>query len=253
MGCVSIAAAGVVTAALLARPVAAGTLQYPLGQQDFMDGAHPVFTTDIKAAGAGEPAPFDGSQFGDDRTRALGEFSYTHGFFFSGPAPVSATLTVGILDVDSFPGDKRPTMRYFLDGVEQPGDAFTHISNPDSNSSAEVVTVSVPLHMLSDGLLDVTFEAKRSRKQRSFRGAGNAIAPDFSVLSLTFDDVTGPNDEGTNGPDDGNNGPIPKPNGPDNGGGGGNHAVPLPPAVIPGAVVLATLMGGRVLRRIRRP
>src|SRR4051812_38451444 len=83
----------------------AGSTTLQLGQQDFANGTTRVYEWQVRAAGKGEPFPFDGTVFGDDRTGAFGSLSYTH--TFSPPAVLahgavirSATLTIGIVDVD---------------------------------------------------------------------------------------------------------------------------------------------------------
>ena len=57
------------------------------GQQDFADGTTQVYERQVRAAGKGEPFPFDGSVFGDDRTGSLGSVSYA--FLLSGSKVVA--------------------------------------------------------------------------------------------------------------------------------------------------------------------
>src|SRR5580765_98281 len=81
-----LAALGVAAVAVagLCRPEAAraglASFQFPLGQQDFAGDNTSVFDGQIHTAGAGEPYPFDGSVFGDDRSGKLGSLEFTQPF-----------------------------------------------------------------------------------------------------------------------------------------------------------------------------
>ena len=73
--------AGAIAALLgLGRPAMAGSVQFQLGDQDFADGAAPVFSSQIRAAGAGEAYPFDGTIFGNDTVRGAGRVRL-HAYF----------------------------------------------------------------------------------------------------------------------------------------------------------------------------
>src|SRR5918992_6139443 len=112
MACTLLAAAagvGIVAGA----PAAArgGFVVSQVGDQDFEDRQSPVPVWQTRLLGAGEPAPFDGSVFGDDRTPgALGSIEYVHRFDLNGNAAVGAELTVGLIDHDSPQGDRRNTV-----------------------------------------------------------------------------------------------------------------------------------------------
>jgi hypothetical protein len=69
----------------------------PARRAGLADGKTPVFSKEIRAAGAGEAFPFDGTIFGNDvRSAGLGAFDYSHRFDLAGgAAPVAATLTLG--------------------------------------------------------------------------------------------------------------------------------------------------------------
>src|SRR5687767_13464328 len=97
----------------------AGTVQFQLGQQDFADGTAPVLSAHIRAAGAGEQFPFDGTIFGNDLQQSLGSFDYAHGFDLRGARPLSATLTLGLIDVDSPATSPLETIGVQFDGVAQ--------------------------------------------------------------------------------------------------------------------------------------
>jgi hypothetical protein len=208
------------TAAALSVATAAnaGTVRFTLGQQDFADGRAPVFSEEIRQAGVGEAYPFDGTIFGNDLKANLGAFDYTHSIpLVGGGVPVSATLTVGLIDVDSTPDHPLETVAVSFDGITQPGDKFVGISASNSKSSVEVIDIAVPIELLADGELHVNFAAIRA----GYGSAGNAIEPDFSTLTVeTTDSIVLP--------------PEPNP-------GPGPHAVPLPPVLMPTGIMLAGL------------
>ena len=270
LACVAVAAG----ATLLAGPSALGGLvTHRLGEQDFAHGAGPVLVDDARSAGGNEAFPFDGTVFGDDRARKFGTVRFAYAFKPSA-VPADGTLVLGLIGLDSAPGSPA-TVRLYLDGIEQPNDAFAGASSPLFRSSASVVSVPVDGDLLSDGALEVTVKAFR----RSPGYPGNAIEADFSTLSL-FDLSTPPGNGtgsgnggggtpggggvpgdggaggGTTDPDGGNNGnpnpgqggnpgPVPGHGVGDGGSGGGGsanpppHAVPLPPAALAGALGLA--------------
>src|SRR5688500_12098321 len=82
-----------------------GAVQFQLGEQDFPDGETPVYSAEIRDAGRGDSFPFDGTFFGHDlKSSGLGTFEYEHALDLGGRTPLSAKLTVGLIDVDSPPG-----------------------------------------------------------------------------------------------------------------------------------------------------
>lgn len=281
-GRVSFCRAAVIAAAAVAAvthsPAArGGVVVHRLGEQDFAHGAGPVLVEAAAAAGANEAYPFDGTVFGDDRTRKFGRLGFTYAF--RPPAvPADAALTLGLLGLDSPPGAE-PTVRVYFDGVEQPNAPFAGASSPRYRSSASVVTVPVAAALLADGELTVTVKAFR----RSPGYPGNAIEADFAELALV-DSITPPGSTpgggepgnggepgdggepgsggqpgqgGEPGGGGGQNGPKPNPGPIPGGNGGGNgggtpppHAVPLPPAVWAGGLGLAiAAAAGRRKRR----
>lgn len=157
-------------------PVKAVTLTNQLGEQDFAHGAA-VSQAEIGLAGVDEPSPFDGWMFGDDPFGGLGEFEYTHSFDLGGLNPVSAFLTIGLLDHDSFTLED-DTIDVFFDGILQDDTAFRGISGDPATAS--VVTVPVDVALLLDGQLTVTFKATRPAPG----SVGNSIAGDFSKLVI---------------------------------------------------------------------
>jgi hypothetical protein len=240
------------TAALLglARPAMAGNVQFQLGEQDFADGTTPVFSSQIRAAGAGEAYPFDGTLFGNDtKSGALGAFDFTHTFDLSGARPISAKLTIGLIDVDSTPQYPLDTVGVMFEGASQPAEMLRGISAPGAKSSAEVVEIPVPLEYLGNtGTLHVSVVARRA----GYGNLGNAIEPDFSRLVIeTAAEANRPPADG--GGIDGNNGggtidptpgpPTPTPD--------PVPSVPLPPVLAPaGLIVLALATAPK--RRVRR-
>lgn len=171
-----------ITALVLAASAqpASGSMIDILGDQDFTDGHTPVLAGDLAAAGAGEPFPFDGTYFGSDLVDdSLGSFSYTHTFDLGGETPLTANLTVGLIDHDSFaatfPVD---TIDLYLDGVQQPDAQFIGISSRPS--SVSVVNIPVPINFVVDGELMVEFVA--TEPGTSYEG--NGIAADFSELDI---------------------------------------------------------------------
>lgn len=146
-----------------------------IGDQDFADGLSPLLVSTFNAAGAGEPSPFDGTFFGSDGG-TLGSFSYTHSFALGGETPLSAMLTIGLFDHDSF-SVTDDTIDFFFDGIAQPDSAFLGIST--APSSVSVVTVPVDVPLLDGGTLTVTFMAAAAP---GF--SGNGIGVDFSRLVI---------------------------------------------------------------------
>src|SRR5688572_22698054 len=93
---------GLLCLALASSAARGGTVQVQLGEQDFADGTTPIYSSEIRAAGNGEAYPFDGTLFGHDvKSSGLGAFDYLHTFDLGGGRPVAATLTVGLIDIDS--------------------------------------------------------------------------------------------------------------------------------------------------------
>jgi hypothetical protein len=243
----------VVAVAILAGPGAARaglvSFQYPLGQQDFAGDNTPVFDWQIRTAGTGEDFPFDGTVFGDDRSGKLGSLQYTQSFdvgtLRAMPGGMrSASLTLGVIDIDSPPG-WRPTLGVWFNGVRQPTDPlFTGISAPGIPSSAEVVTVPVSLNLLDRGSLGIRLAALEHAP--GFRG--NSIAVDFSTLTIDTE-TPGP-------PDDGRRAPGVVPWGP--GGSDGSPqkpptAIPLPRGDLAAMTASATLaLGGLLIATWRR-
>lgn len=222
-----------ILASLLALGLAvasqAGTVQVQLGEQDFADGKTPVYSREIRTAGAGEAFPFDGTVFGNDvKPGMLGAFDYTHTIDLAGGRPVSATLTVGLIDIDSPADHPLDTVSLTFDGIGQPTSVFTGISAMNAKSSVEVIDIPVPIEMLADGALHVAFAAK----QPGYANLGNAIEADFSRLTVEFDL------------------PVPTPIViPDPG--PGPQVVPLPPVLLP-AGLLITGIAAMPKRRLRR-
>jgi hypothetical protein len=191
-----------------------------MGDQDFEDGQNPVPVWQTRLMGQGEPAPFDGSVFGDDRKPGrLGSLEYAHRFDLAGHSAAGAKLTIGLIDHDSPQGDRRGTVALFLDHMQQPTDVFNGISSRSTSGSAHVVTVPVPPELLDDGELVVRFETIRPARKFS----GNSIQIDFSRLRVH------------DGPDDGPP-PVPTP-------------IPLPSGGVAGALVLFTYAAWSLLRR----
>ncbi|MDB5295934.1 MAG: hypothetical protein JWO31_1917 [Phycisphaerales bacterium] len=261
--------AGAVATLAAAAPARAGVATYRLGEQDFAHLAGPVLVSQAKAAGANEAYPFDGTVFGDDRTKSFGTVSFAYALA-APPAAAPGTLTLGLIGLDATPGSPA-TVRLFLDGIEQPNDAFAGVSSPLYRSSASVVTVPVPADLLADGRLEVTVKAVRHGPAFP----GNAIEADFSTLTVATvgrpgggttggsiggiggigDPVDGTPDPDGNGLPPGSGGTPggnpPGGNGNSGGGGGGTSpvpSVPLPPAVLSGGV---GLLLAAVLRRRR--
>jgi hypothetical protein len=209
-------------------------VQVQLGEQDFADGTTPIYSSEIRAAGNGEAYPFDGTLFGHDvKSSGLGAFDYLHTFDLGGGRPVAATLTVGLIDIDSPADHPFDTIALAFDGVSQPDKPLAGISAVDSPSSVEVVDISVPIELLGDGMLHVNFAARRA----GYGNLGNAIEADFSRLVIETAAAVVP------GPDDLTPDPIIDPGPP--------SAVPLPPALMPAGILLAGLFS-TPRRRLRR-
>jgi hypothetical protein len=239
-------------AALLARPAMGGNVQFQLGEQDFADGTRPVFSSQIRAAGAGEAYPFDGTLFGNDTiSGALGAFDFTHTFSLNGAKPISAKLTIGLIDVDSSPQYPLDTLAVMFEGASQPTEMLRGISADGAKSSAEVVEIPVPVEYLSSaGTLHVSVVARRA----GYGNLGNAIEPDFSrlVIETAAQSTRPPNDGGgLDGNDGEQNLPDPGPVPPTPPPGPAPQPVPLPPLLAPaGLIVLALASAPK--RRVRR-
>jgi hypothetical protein len=221
--------AGLSSAVVVFAPAGAalaGQVTFQLGEQDFSDGQTPVWTSDIRSAGAGEPYPFDGTIFGDDERPVLGQFQYVHEFDLAGATATSARLTIGLLDLDSPPEDDQGTIALYFNGVRQSAQSFVGISDRAEPSSAEVVSVPVPLDLLADGHLTVTIQATEAGPGQM----GNSVEADFSRLVIQTTDV-----------------PVVQPGDPGSGNGSGDPgapgdpptAIPLPPAFGMASVLVA--------------
>ena len=94
-----------------------------------------------------------------------------------------------------------------------------------------MISIPVPVEFLTDSLLNVKITAKMP----GYGNAGNAIEPDFSLLTIeTTGSLVDPP-------------VIVDPHGPD----GGPHAVPLPPVFLPAGLMITGLMS-LPKQRIRR-
>jgi hypothetical protein len=224
--------------AAAATPARGGAVQFQLGEQDFSDGRTPILSSEIRAAGDGETFPFDGTLFGHDvKSDGLGRFEYDHTFDFGGYRPLAATLTIGLIDIDSPPDHPLDTISLSFDGVPQPTASLIGISSKFNPSSVEVVDLPIPIALLDDGMLHVTVAAKRP----GYGNLGNAIQPDFSrlVVHTASAVIPGPVPPPIPGPDPSPDpgpqpGPVPGPiidPGP--------HPVPIPPTLIPAGVLIA--------------
>lgn len=233
----AVATVGSVTTAGVAG---AGTVQFQLGEQDFADGRAPVLSSEIRAAGAGEQYPFDGSIFGHDMETSLGAFEYAHAFDLRGATARAAMLTIGLIDIDSPPDAPLDTVGLTLDGVAQPENLLAGLSALGSPSSAEVVSIMVPLEMLADGSLTVGVVAKRP----GAGNLGNAIEADFSRLVVETDPAEFDPPPTSGGGDDYGDG------------GGGSDGepviIPVPVALWPAGLLLAGLATApkRLLRKL---
>ena len=151
-----------------------------LGEQDFLHG-DPIEIESVEAAGDGEPFPFDGYLSGGDGSK-LGQIKYTHRFSLGKLTPLSSTLTLGLLDHDSF-DNTQDTIDIFFDGVQQDDSAFLGISIDPA--SASVVTLPVDVGLLLDDSLTVNIVATLPSEFKS----GNSLGVDFSTLII--DGTTG--------------------------------------------------------------
>jgi hypothetical protein len=216
-----------------------GAVQFQLGEQDFADGKTPIYSYEIRDAGAGEAFPFDGTVFGHDvKSTGLGAFDYTHAFDLGGHQPLSAKLVVGLIDIDSPPDQPFETIGMTLNGVEQSTAKLAGISASDSASSVEVVELPVSIDLLAGGKLDVGFYARRP----GYGNLGNAIEADFSrlVVEVAPNIVPGPivDPEPNIDPPP----PIIEP---------GPRPIPLPPAVFSAGILLLSLAARSARRRAR--
>jgi hypothetical protein len=216
-----------------ARPARAGAVQFQIGEQDFADGKTPVYSREIREAGAGETYPFDGTIFGNDVKPFQGAFDYEHTIDLGGGEMTGATLTIGLIDIDSPAERPLETVAVYFDGVRQPTGMLRGISASGVPSSVEVVDIPVPVELLADGKLQVSVVAAMP----GYGNLGNAIEADFSRLVVQTSAEQPPVNPGP----DPRPGPFPPPiDGPVDPGPGPNP-VPLPPALIPAGLVLAAL------------
>jgi len=107
----------------------------------------------------------------------------------AGQTPTSASLTIGLIDHDSYSVGNTPapdTIDIFFDGIQQPDSAFIGIST--APSSVSVVTLPVLASLLLDGSLTVFVQATAPAPDM----IGNAIGPDFAKLTITTTSVPEP-------------------------------------------------------------
>ncbi len=169
--------------AALAVSADAATLTQQLGEQDFTDGQLVTFAT-ADLAGRGEDPPFDEGVIGADGfgLSFTTQVAFTHTVDLNGGTPLSAELTMGIWDIDSFL-TTLPTLQIRFDGVLQDDSVWTNFLALDR--TAYVRTMDVDPDLLTDGALRV---AIRGFTPNVNLQRGNHIAMDFSRLTVEVSD-----------------------------------------------------------------
>jgi hypothetical protein len=154
------------------------------GEQDFPNGYSPIYASEAATANANDGMIFDSFYSGDDRvTGDFGYFTYTLAFDLMGLTPTLASLTIGLIDHDSYSFGGLPapdTINIFFDGIQQADSAFIGIST--APSSVSVVALPVLDSLLLDGRLTVFVQATAPSPDPSLQG--NSIGLDFARLSI---------------------------------------------------------------------
>ena len=178
---------------LLGAQTALANALVTLGNQDFADGATPT-TGAFLAAGAGEPAPFDGVFIGSDVTGP--NFSASWTFSYGALSGVTAgSLTLGIYDHESSAAGNQ-VASFTLNGIDLTSDLNTLFeSHGGASREDNVYTLTLPgstFAALGTGtaLFSLTLQGPGLGilGPTSFNGA----ALDFSTLSITSQETPPP-------------------------------------------------------------
>ena len=170
----------------LGTQIASANVTVTLGEQDFADGATPTSGA-ILAAGAGEPAPFDGVFSGSDGSGP--NFSTTWTFSYAAqPSVLGASLTLGIADHESSaPGNQ--VASFTLNGIDLTS-ALNVLLEASGGASREnnvyLLTLSSPTFAaLGTGMATFSLSLQGPGLGVLGETTFNGAALDFSTLSVT--------------------------------------------------------------------
>jgi hypothetical protein len=189
------------SAVCVAIPAKADTVTESLGTQNFTGGTK-VLTGTFLTAVATQPAPFN-AFCGSDTASTLGNCSASWTFNYvvpSGDTVTGATLSLGILDLDSAAaGDQIAS--FTLNGLDDLTSIINTVANGldggtgSPNSFYEVLTIIIPGADLAElGGTSATFALQTKGPGLGVLGntTFNGVGLDFSTLSLTVTPGTTP-------------------------------------------------------------
>jgi hypothetical protein len=176
----------VVAALLIGAQGAKADISITLGGQDFADGATPT-TGAFLAAGAGEPAPFDGVFIGSDVTGP--NFSTSWTFLYAAQSNViGGSMTLGIYDHESSASGNQ-VASFTLNGIDLTTSLNALFESYGGGSREDnVYTLTLPGSTFTDlGTGNVTFALTLQAPGLGILGETvfNGAALDFSTLDVT--------------------------------------------------------------------
>ena len=178
-------------AVCLAIPAKADTVTSNLGTQNFTAGTK-VTTGAFLTAVAAQPAPFNAFCGSDTASNCSANWTFNY-VVPSGDTVTGATLSLGILDLDSAAAGNQ-IASFTLNGVDDLTSTINTVANAldggtgSPNSFYEVLTIIIPGADLADlGGTSATFALQSSQPGLGILGATsfNGVGLDFSTLSLT--------------------------------------------------------------------
>jgi len=170
----------------LGTQIASANVTVTLGEQDFADGATPTSGT-ILAAGAGEPAPFDGVFSGSDATGPNFSTSWTFSYAAQ-PNVLGASLTLGISDHESSATGSQ-VASFTLNGIDLTSALDVLLeSRGGASRESNVYLLTLPSSTFAAlGTGSATFSLSLQEPGLGILGETtfNGAALDFSTLSVT--------------------------------------------------------------------
>lgn len=186
------------SAVCMAIPAKADTVTASLGTQNFTGGTK-VTTGTFLAAVAAQPAPFNAFCGADTTGNCSASWTFNY-VVPSGDTVTGATLSLGILDLDSAAAGNQ-IASFTLKGVDDLTSTINTVAEAldggtgSPNSFYEVLTIIIPGADLADlGGTSATFALQTSAPGLGILGTTNfnGVGLDFSSLSLTATPGTTP-------------------------------------------------------------
>jgi hypothetical protein len=193
-----VAGLALASAVCVAIPAKADTVTDSLGTQNFTAGTK-VLTGTFLTAVAAQPAPFNAFCGADGSRNCSASWTFNY-VVPSGDAVTGATLSLGILDLDSAAAGNQ-IGSFTLNGVDDLTSTINTVAEAldggtgSPNSFYEVLTIIIPGGDLADlGGNSATFALQTAGPGLGVLGSSNfnGVGLDFSALSLTLTPGTTP-------------------------------------------------------------